>query len=52
MRGAAKARRTPEEVLEYQSMDEQIQEMCRAFEDEKNQQKALEGTADEILFHL
>eukprot|EP00435_Cladocopium_sp_Y103_P068515 s17_g31.t1 len=37
------ARRTPEEVLEYQSVDERIQEICKAFDDEKNQQKASEG---------
>ena len=43
LRSAAKARRTPEEILEYQSVDEKVQEICRAFEDETNEKKAAEG---------
>ena len=43
LRSAAKARRTPDEILEYQSVDEKLQEISHAFDDEKNQLKAAEG---------
>lgn len=39
LRGAAKARRTPEEVMEYQTMDERTQEIVRALKMRKTKAK-------------